>query len=158
MNSLLWIAVLGLAAFLVFSRTLPPEEWFQNKLHLGNDRMKRWVFPALGALFYVFLFIGYLEFYFTADRSITFRMLMITDKEPAHSITRERMFMLYDVPGIINRRFDDLAYGGYFERQGNAYRLTIKGKIILEIYRFTIDYLHLGNSELAKDADRPRGT
>ncbi len=154
-NALLWIAVLGFIVFLVFTRTLPAEDWFQSKLRLNNERMKRWIFPTLGALFYAFLFMGYLEFYFTADRSITFRMLMITDKEPGHSITRDRMFMLYDVPGIINRRFDDLAYGGYLEQQGSDYRLTTKGKVILEIYRFTIDYLHLGNSEKAGGPVRP---
>lgn len=157
-SGLLWVAVSGLVVFLFFSYILPSEEWFQSKLHLSNNMMKRVIFPALGILFYGFLFLGYLEFYFTADRSITFRMLIIADKEPEHSITRERMFTLYDVPGIINKRFDDLVYGGYFERQGSVYRLTYKGKIILDIYRFTIDYLHLGNSEQARDAARPRGT
>jgi len=116
--------------------------------------MNRWIYPAFGALFYAFLFLGYLEFYFTADRSITFRMLMIADKQPGHSITQEQMASLYDVSGILKRRFDDLTYGGYFEQAGDAYRITDKGQIVLIIYRTAIEGLRLDTGEKEKSAGR----
>ena len=95
--------------------------------------------------------MGYIEFYFTADRSITFRMLMITEKQPDHRITREKMSLLYDVPGIINRRFDDLVYGGYYELKGGYYYITGKGRIVLKIYQVAIEELHLGTGERTND-------
>lgn len=146
-NSLLGVSLLGLLIFFIFLYILPTEDFFQRKLHMTDKRMKRWFYPLLGVLFYGFLLLGYLEFYFTADRSITFRMLMITNKEPNQVISYEKMYSLYDVPGIIRKRFDDLTYGGYLKHDGDLYYLTEKGKIILTIYRLTIEYLHLGSGE-----------
>jgi hypothetical protein len=149
-KSLMLTAGLGLILFLFLIYTLPSEDWFQIKLHISHGVMTRWIYPAFGVLFYGFLLLGYLEFYFTADRSITFRMLMITDKQPNHSVTKEQMSALYDVPGILDKRFEDLNYGGYFELNGDVYRLTDKGKIILRIYKVAIEELHLGTSEQAR--------
>lgn len=146
-KSLLSTAGLGLIVFLLLIYTLPAEEWFKNKLHISQYVMQSWIYPALGVMFYGFLLLGYLEFYFTADRSITFRMLMITDKQPGHSVTKEKMSALYDVPGILDKRFEDLTYGGYFELDGDVYRLTDKGRIILNVYRVAIEELHLGTGE-----------
>jgi len=150
-NNLLLTAGLGLGIFLFFVYIFPSEEWFKGKLHISETDMTRWVYPALGAIFYGFLLLGYLEFYFTADRSITFRMLMIADKQPNHQVTQEQMSSLYDVPGILSRRFDDLTYGGYFELQGNYYGITKKGKFILNIYKIAIEGLHLGTGEKTKN-------
>ncbi len=146
-KTLLIIAGLGLIILFLFIYAFPSEEWFKSKLHISEEGMNRWIYPAFGILFYGFLLLGYLEFYFTADRSITFRMLMIADKQPDHSVTKEQMSALYDVPGILNKRFDDLTYGGYLELEGNVYRITNKGKIILKIYQIAIEGLHLGTSE-----------
>lgn len=149
-KSLLSTAGLGLIVFLFLIRIFPAEEWFKNKLHISQGIMNRWIYPAFGILFYGFLLLGYLEFYFTADRSITFRMLMIADKQPSHSVTKEKMSALYDVPGILDKRFEDLTYGGYFELDGDVYRLTDKGRIILNVYRVAIEGLHLGTGEQAR--------
>lgn len=146
-NSLLGAALIGLVCFMLILYYLPNEEWFQHKLRINNNTMRRLVFPILGALFYGFLFLGYLEFYFTAERSISFRMLMIIDKQPDHTMTQENMFTQYDVPGIIDKRFDDLTYGGYLTHQGDSYKITPKGNIALTIYRFAIEYLRLDNSQ-----------
>jgi len=146
-KTLLLIAGLGLIIFLFFIYILPSEEWFKNKLHISHDAMNRWIYPTFGVLFYGFLLLGYLEFYFTADRSITFRMLMIADKQPNHSVTKEQMSALYDVPGILDKRFEDLTYGGYFELNENVYHITNKGKFILKIYQIAIEELHLGTGE-----------
>ncbi len=156
-KSLLLTALCGLMIFFVLIRFLPPEDWFVAKFHLSPRSMHRWVYPAFGALFYGFLLLGYLEFYFTADRSITFRMLMIAYKQPNHVITKERMFQLYDVPGILDKRFEDLTYGGYFESTGAGYHITKKGLVILEIYRIAIDGLRLGSGERSAGDARSGG-
>lgn len=153
-KSLFMTAGLGLVVFFILFYILPAEEWFMRKLHLSQKALQRWVYPALGVLCYGFLLLGYLEFYFTADRSITFRMLMITDKQPGHLITKEKMSALYDVPGILDKRFEDLTYGGYFESNGDTYRLTDKGRVILRIYKVAIEELHLGTGETVPVADK----
>ncbi len=153
-KTLLLIAGLGLIIFFFLIYAFPSEEWFKGKLHISEEGMNRWIYPAFGVLFYGFLLLGYLEFYFTADRSITFRMLMIADKQPDHSVTKEQMSALYDVPGILDKRFEDLTYGGYFEVNGNVYHITDKGKIILKIYKIAIEELHLGTGEVSVAKDR----
>jgi hypothetical protein len=153
-KSLLLTAGLGLIVFFVLLYIFPAEEWFKSQLHISQGVMNRWIYPAFGVLFYGFLLLGYLEFYFTADRSITFRMLMIADKQPGHAITKEKMAELYDVPGILDRRFEDLTYGGYFELKGNVYYITNKGNIILKIYQIAIEKLRLGTGEISVNKDR----
>lgn len=146
-NHLLWSATLGLISLALILRYLPTEKWFQEKLHISDSLMQRLIYPLLSALLYGFLFLGYLEFYFTAERSITFRMLMIMGKQPEKTITRDDMFKKYDVPGIIDKRLSDLEYGGYIMKKDNKYTLTNKGKLTLGIYQFSIDFLRLGNVE-----------
>jgi len=153
-KSLFLTAGLGCIVYIIFLKIFPNEEWFKRKLHLSFGVMNRLIYPAFGALFYGFLLMGYLEFYFTADRSITFRMLMIADKQPSNSITQEKMSEIYDVPGILEKRFEDLTYGGYFQRNENNYQVTNKGKIVLKIYQFTIENLHLGTGEFKDPKNR----
>lgn len=145
-NVILICALAGLIFFLILILFFPQEGWFRNKFNISEANMK-WGFLILGALFYGFLFLGYLEFYFTADRSITFRMLMVTAKQREHSITQEQMFTIYDTEGIIKRRFSDLVYGGFYTLKGNIYYLTPKGEFVLRIYRIAIKMLHLDNGE-----------
>lgn len=151
-HHLLGTAGLGMMCFFVLIYVLPNETWFQTKLHLQDKHMQRFIYPSLGVLFYGFLFLGYLEFYFTAERSITFRMLMIIDQQPNHSITADGLYSKYDVPNIINKRFGDLVYGGYLSQKEGIYQLTNKGKTACAIYRFTIDYLHLDHGEKKQTA------
>ncbi len=146
-NNLLWAATFSLVALALILSYLPSEEWFQEKLHISNELMTKLFYPLLSAILFGFLFLGYLEFYFTAERSITFRMLMIMEKQPKQTISHDDMFVKYDVPGIIDKRLDDLKYGGYITSKNNKYTLTTKGKITLSIYKFTIDFLHLGTQE-----------
>lgn len=49
------------------------------------------------------------------------------------------MSALYDVPGILDKRSENLTYGGYFEVNGNVYHITDKEKIILKIYKIAIE-------------------
>jgi len=142
-NSIIVVALVGYFSFFVFYYFLPAEEILVQRLKLSYERIQQILPLLLGSVLFFLLFIGYLEFYFTADRSITFRMLRITDERPTQNITKDEMLGLYDTKDIIARRFDDLVYGGYLKKEGDNYTLTSKGKNVLGIYRFTIDYMHM---------------
>lgn len=141
--AVLGMALFGAAIYGVTYFLLPAEDRIRSILRIPKGILK--IFPVLlGVVLYALLFIGYLEFYFTADRSITFRMLRIIDEQPQQSVTAEQMLVLYDTKAIIHRRFEDLVYGGYLQKDGDHFILTSKGQRTLKLYRFTIDYLHLG--------------
>ena len=55
-------------------------------------------------LLFTLLFIGYLEFYFTADRSITFRMLIIADKFGDFALSTSDLLAIYDTENVIISR------------------------------------------------------
>ena len=141
--SVLGMALFGGVLYLIALKLLPAEEKLRRTLRLDGPKALV-IFPALvGGLVYALLFMGHLEFYFTADRSITFRMLRIIDEQPDHSLASAQMLEIYDTKAIILRRFEDLEYGGYLQRQGEKYSLTPKAERTLWLYRFTIDFLRL---------------
>src|SRR5262249_2164009 len=72
-----------------------------------------------GALFYTLLFIGYLEFYFTADRSLTIRILSELINSGAGDLSPSEIKERCEVDAYYLRRLDDLTYGRYLsERHG----------------------------------------
>ncbi|MBI2911499.1 MAG: hypothetical protein HYY05_05100 [Chloroflexi bacterium] len=97
----------------------------------------------VGWLLYTLLFIGYLEFYFTADRSISFMILVHLEKQGNTGATREQLARAVNVEGYFQRRFDDLVYGGYLRRIGATYYNTAKGRIFARLYGSIIRYLRL---------------
>ena len=141
--SLLIGAVLGLVVYVGIFKMMPGEPVLERIIVRGNRLLIRLLPVLIGALFYGFLVLGYLEFYFTADRSVSFRMLRITASQPGGSIKADEMLAKYDTRAIILRRMEDLAYGGYYNKEGNRYSLTIKGHFILAIYDVTTDFLHM---------------
>ena len=95
-------------------------------------------------LLYSLLFIGYLEFYFTADRSITVRMLNVIQDSNRGSMNADEMLKIYDLDNIILSRFDDLEYGGYIHKNVNgSYELTKKGMLVSNLYRIAFKTLGL---------------
>ena len=100
-----------------------------------------------GILVFLFLFLGYLEFYFTAERSITFRMLMIIEQQKEQRVNKEQMLLLYDKDIIITKRLEDLAYGGYLKKVDNNYKITPKGAFISKVYKVSITLLNLGSQK-----------
>ena len=142
-NSVMGAAGFGLLLMVIIYRFLPSESHLLAKLRITNSPVVKFLPLVVASLLYALLFVGYLEFYFTADRSITFRMLRMTDENPNSSVTAEEMLKLYDTRSIVIRRFDDLVYGGYMFKEGDQYRLTPKGQRVLSVYRRTIDFLHM---------------
>jgi len=131
----------------IFYFLIPEDVFFFKKINI-TYRKKVKVFIKLFFAFFIYslLFIGYLEFYFTADRSITFRILIIAETENS-SFDKYDILNKYDTESIILRRIDDLTYGGYIEKtEDNKYKLTSKGVLILNIYKNAIYFLNLAPS------------
>ena len=104
-------------------------------------RLYKFLSTASFSIVFILLFIGYLEFYFTADRSITFRMLILIDESPEKQLSVEETLQKYEVENIIVSRFDDLEYGKYIKKnQNDTYSLTRKEKLfhgcIKQLFRF----------------------
>lgn len=97
----------------------------------------------VGWLIYTLCFIGYLEFYFTADRSISFMILIHLEKEAHTGATLERLARSLNLDGYFRRRFDDLVYGGYLRLIGSTYHNTSKGRMFARLYGSIIKYLRL---------------
>ena len=112
------------------------DSWERGTMELVNFLM--------GLVFYAFLFLGYLEFYFTADRSMTFRMLALLADFPERSMTEEDFLEHYDTDRIIRRRLDDMTWGGYLIKDRDCYILTTKGQLIQKFYGWVIHFLNLG--------------
>ena len=93
-----------------------------------------------------------LEFYFTVDRSITFRMLIIVDHFKDYTLSSDQLLSLYNTNEIIKSRISDLEFGGYLKVDENLkLAVTEKGKIILSIYKFALDLLNFSAEEFVKD-------
>jgi Mn2+/Fe2+ NRAMP family transporter len=130
---------LSMVIFTLIYVALPKVE--EMKLALIPDEL--WGF-AYGLIILGALFLGYLLFYFTADRSITFRMLMLIEESEKKALTENEMIELYQPNQIITRRFKDMVYGGYMHEDGIFFKQTQKGRSAERIYRFFIDTLRLG--------------
>ena len=99
---------------------------------------------SMGLIFYAFLFLGYLEFYFTADRSITCRMLTLLNESADKRMTSKDFLERYDTEAIILRRLDDMTYGGYLHKEEDYYMHTKKGRLAQKLYGGIIKFLNLG--------------
>lgn len=125
-----------------------------NLIDKKYNRFKNFIGFFITGLILVLLFIGYLEFYFTVDRSITFRMLILIDHFQESPLNSESLLALYDTDKVIQTRVSDLEFGGYLEVNDNSeLSVTKKGKIILSIYKFALELLNFSPNEFVRDPD-----
>lgn len=104
----------------------------------------RLVFCLAGLGAYAAVFLGYLEFYFTADRSITVRIMREILGSPEGEITQEAFKARFDTEEqIFRRRFRELVESGYLSADGPRYRLTPKGAFVGALYDRVIRALNL---------------
>ncbi|MBI2059264.1 MAG: hypothetical protein HYT87_05775 [Nitrospirae bacterium] len=146
-KTILGIAWGGLALYGILYFTTPNEGlWFVAEA-TAAPVSNPWILAGhflLGVLLYAFFFMGYLEFYFTADRSISFRIMMMAEDAPGKTIRYEELVKTIDPNSIIDWRLDDLVYGGYLTRQDKSYSITRKGYVTQKFYRFAVKFLNLG--------------
>lgn len=120
---------------------LPFPNWF-GILNLENP-IAKWVAFLVGASWYVFLFLGYAQFYFLVDRGISARILVEILRAERGVLSHDELRKRYSSDALQARRLRDMLYGKYVALDGGVYKLTPKGKLNALIFDFCKKYLHL---------------
>lgn len=97
-----------------------------------------------GLMLYVFLFLGYCQFYFIVDRSISVRVMMELESSPDGKLGFDEIMKVYSFRGILERRLEHMLDGGYIVFEGGRYRNTVKGRAEARLFAFLKGLLRLG--------------
>lgn len=98
---------------------------------------------ANGAALYILVFLGYAQFYFLIDRSVSARIMIEIEQSPQKRLRIEEIHEHYDPKKMQTRRLYDMLNGGYMIKEGEYYKNTKKGELHARIFRFCKTYLHL---------------
>ena len=120
---------------------LPFPNWF-GILNLASP-VAKWLAFAVGASWYVFLFLSYAQFYFLVDRGISARILVEILRANGQALSHDELRRRYSSDALQTRRLDDMRYGKYVMLENGVYKLTPKGKFNAFIFDFCKKYLHL---------------
>mgnify|MGYP001577895434 CR=1 FL=1 len=120
---------------------LPFPNWF-DILNLESP-LAKWIAFAVGASWYVFLFLSYAQFYFLVDRGISARILVEVLRAQGETLSHDELRRRYSSDELQTRRLDDMRYGKYVVLENGVYTLTAKGKLNALIFDFCKKYLHL---------------
>lgn len=95
----------------------------------------------------IFLWFGYLQFYFLVERGVSARILQhLLELNRESNI--ENIKKLYPFDDVLRRRVDDMVYGGYLSQEQASgqtlYRNTPKGTIAGMITTFVKKFFRLG--------------
>jgi hypothetical protein len=96
----------------------------------------------IGCVIYVLLYFCYLQFYFIVDRGVSVRAMIDLAKLPDGKGTFDDVAATY-VPAVLQRRFDDMVYGGHVTLEQGTYRLTKKGWMFVKVFGFCKKFLRL---------------
>lgn len=98
---------------------------------------------ANGAALYILVFLGYAQFYFLIDRSVSARIMIEIEESPKKRLRVEEIHQRYDPKSMQTRRLHDMLYGGYVIKEGEYYKNTKKGELHARVFRFCKTYLRL---------------
>lgn len=104
----------------------------------------RGIYFLSGFMLYLFLFLGYCQFYFIVDRSISVRVMIEIENSPGGSLSAEEIQRVYPFKGILDRRLDHMLYGNYVRERDGRYSNTRKGVAQARVFGFLKDFLRLG--------------
>ncbi len=125
-----------LPLYIVVYFLLPGARWFST-LHEFLDFLA-------GLFLYIFLFLGYCQFYFIVDRSISVRVMMEIENSGGEGRGFDEIKRLYSFDHILSRRLEHMVYGGYLEKKGERYVNTRKGHTVASLFAFLKDFLRIG--------------
>jgi len=97
-----------------------------------------------GLMLYVFLFLGYCQFYFIVDRSISVRVMIEMEKAAGKRLNFDDIMRVYSFHGILARRLEHMVEGAYLVQDGDYYFNTTKGRVQAKVFRFLKEFLRLG--------------
>lgn len=119
---------------------IPLEDPYTGQPSLGWNLF----FCLTGYLYFGLVFLIYLEVYFTADRSITIRVMREIRKSPAKALRMEEFKSLFETEQIIfQRRFREMVLNGYLTEKNGVYRLTPVGTFVADYNDFLIRLIQL---------------
>lgn len=97
-----------------------------------------------GLFLYIFLFLGYCQFYFIVDRSISVRVMIEIENSIEKRLSFEELKKLYSGDEIFRRRLGHMVEGGYTRDISGYYANTPKGRFEARLFGFIKDLLKLG--------------
>lgn len=97
-----------------------------------------------GLMFYVFLFLGYCQFYFIVDRSISVRVMIEIEKSKDKKLSFDDIMQVYSFNGILTRRLEHMVEGDYVIKKNDSYINTDKGRYQAKLFNFLKEFLRLG--------------
>ena len=97
-----------------------------------------------GLVLFLFLFLGYCQFYFIVDRSVSVRIMIEIERSQGKSLTEEQIMGVYSLEGMMARRLQHMEDGGYVIRQSESYINTTKGRLEARLFHTLKELLRLG--------------
>jgi hypothetical protein len=107
-------------------------------------RIARYLNFGAGLALYVFLFLGYCQFYFIVDRSISVRVMIEIEGSAKKALTEEEIKAVYSMDGILARRLQHMVEGRYIRQTDAGYANTRKGAIEARVFSAIKGLLRLG--------------
>lgn len=99
---------------------------------------------ASGLVLYTFLFLGYCQFYFIVDRSISVRIMIELLASPRRRLSLDEIEKVYPCREIFRRRLEHMVDGRYLRESGGYYEVTGKGRLEGLLFKFLKELLVLG--------------
>ncbi|OGS23520.1 MAG: hypothetical protein A2297_05310 [Elusimicrobia bacterium RIFOXYB2_FULL_48_7] len=96
-----------------------------------------------GYLLYVFLWMGYCQFYFFIVRTISGRMLIEIDNGPGARLTKDELKARYSPEEVFHKRLNHMLGSACIIEKDGIYQNTRKGHYIGNISRFIKEFLKL---------------
>lgn len=97
-----------------------------------------------GLALYAFLFMGYCQFYFIVDRSVSVRAMIEIETSAGRRLNSEGIRERYSLNDMMERRLNQLQEGGYIRKASDSYENTWKGRLVATVFGFLKDFLRLG--------------
>jgi len=121
---LLWIACLPLYWWLF--RALPDDRavWLAAFAAPADP-----VTFLSGGLVYFFLFVAYVNVFYTAESSVSVRTMIELDSEPERGLTLSELTRRYRYDWMLERRLRRLVHAGYLIEENGWYRTTVRGRV-----------------------------
>lgn len=95
-------------------------------------------------MLYIFLFLGYCQFYFIVDRSISVRVMIELENSPAKKLSYDEIKKVYNFDEILSRRLQHMLDSKYIVENSGYYINTKKGRFEAEVLKFLKEFLNLG--------------
>lgn len=109
-------------------------------IYSGHDVLEFLV----GLFLYIFLFLGYCQFYFIIDRSISVRVMIEIEKSAVGSFNFDEIRQVYSFDRVLTRRLEHMVEDGYLKREADRYLNTRKGRFVAGLFSFLKDLIRIG--------------